>query len=178
MVKFIIGTICGHVWVFGGRLGFFFFQFFLHPLRGTMWDRRRRALLLWSPIAWVIATTFWLKRLKRARAVRAFEARERFLLQSEDVGLNPEVQGEENEAFDVNGPQNYKLHDSEVMQPLLISIVSLSRTIAAWFLVLNLISNEIASLYCNGHTGTHFCLHSCALKTRKSQTNEIFILCL
>ena len=87
--------------------------------------------------------------------MRAFEARERFLLQSDDGILHPEGQKEENGGYNGAREPQYKLHDSEVMQPLLITVVALSRKIVIWLLVVNMISNEIAYLYCKGHTGAY-----------------------
>ena len=124
-----------------------------HP--ASMWDRQKRALLLWVPIIWILGTTFWLRRLRRAQAMRVFEARERLLLQGEDVDAHPDNNKEENAGYNAERGPQYKLHHSEVMQPLLITVVSLSRKIVLWVLVLNMISNEIAYLYCKGHTGTY-----------------------
>jgi hypothetical protein len=90
--------------------------------------------------------------LRQAQAVRVFEARERLLLQGEDVVLNPEAGEAENHKYDARREGASGWADTEVMQPLLISLVSLSRKIVIYLLVFNLISNELAYLYCNGHT--------------------------
>lgn len=103
--------------------------------------------------------------------MRVFEARERLLLQGDDAILDHEGQKEGNERYNAPREPHYKLHDSEVMQPLLISVVSLSRKIVLWIFVLNMISNEIAYLYCKGHTGTLQLLFS-AQPTTKSRTNS------
>lgn len=128
----------------------------LCPPFSSMWDRRKRILLLWSPIIWIIGTTLWLRRLKKAQAVRVFEARERLLLQGEDVALNPVPPNDEENKFEHQDESSYGWASSEVMQPLLISIVSFSRALVIWLFVMNLISNEIGYLYCRGHTGTVF----------------------
>lgn len=135
-----------------------------------MWDRRKRSLLLWCPIIWILGTTLWLKRLRRAQAERVFEARERLLLQGDDAALNPELPPGENHKYDERREGIQGWADTEVMQPLLISLVSLSRKIVLYLFVFNLISNEIAYLYCNGHTGTVY-IHFSIVQALKSRNN-------
>lgn len=136
-----------------------------------MWDHRKRSILLWTPFIWILASTWWLKRLRKQQAVRAFEARERLLLQGEHAA-EPDQPPHEEASADAHREHGYLWHDPEVVQPLLISFVSISRQVVLWFWMLNFISNEFAYLYCQGHTGTCIVLINSSTQRHRARNSS------
>lgn len=120
-----------------------------------MWNPKYRSVLLWGPLAWFIGVSYWIRHLRKNQELSAFQARERLLL--EQIPVENDNQVAENPTNDLNIrlPRAESLDQWADIQPLLISTLRILRLITFCLWVSNLVSIEIADLYCEGHTGTN-----------------------
>lgn len=140
-----------------------------------MWEPKKKKLLLWLPILWFILSSFWLRRLKKLHQIKAFNARQKLIIQGNKPSIYEDLS--ENESPHISNSNMFDSQEKEEnIRPLLITMVLYLRKISIWLWVIHLISIEISDLYCDGHTGivffiikklTRFCFLSLVLYTKQ-----------